>query len=266
MAIRINDDLRSFVSLGTQRATSVSEKLAEGKRITSAADDPSGVQIAKKLEILEDAARQGAVNLNDGISAVQIADQALSESSNNITRLRDIALQAQSGSVGPEEQAVLQEEYDAITTELSRTANNANFNEQALLSDDNAEIVVSDGGSGSGGQIEVPVSDQSAEALDLAGRDVSDAGTLAAIDRASEQVSQARSELGSATQSIESRIRSLKGSEENYAAGRSRIEDADIAELSAKRLKNQILQESGIATQAQAERLHAGAVLRLLEG
>ncbi len=266
MAIRINGSSNVIdLESAQQRLKSTFEKLTSGKRITRASVDASGMGIAQKLTALESAVRQGARNLNDGISVVRIADAALSETSNNLGRMRELAVQAQNGTLSSDQQAALQQEYDALASEVSRTAESTEFNDKQLLNGDlegAGAIELEDGVASA--DTEVAVSDQSAQALGVESLSITDPSALAAIDSAIQSVASSRASLGATEVRLESQVRSLQVAEENTAAARSRIEDADIASETALLTRDQILQQAGVATQIQARNLHAGAALRLL--
>lgn len=238
-----------------------SRTIATGKRITRAADDAAGLAIAQRFLADERSAAQGARNLNDGISVAQTAEAALSTTSDNLLRLRELTVQAQNGTLSEQDRAVIQQEYDQVAAEITRTAESTQFNGRTLLNGDlegSGVITLADGTGGE--QVRVEVEDQSAAALGVEGLSVSDPATVAAIDQAIDGVSASRADLGSAWNRIEHGLRSLQAAAESSAAARSRIEDADYAAATATATKNRILADGQIALAAQANASTASAL------
>ena len=109
------------------------ERSSSGFRINSAADDAAGLQISNRLGSQIDGLNQGNRNANDGISLAQTAEGALDEITNTFQRVRTLAQQASNGSNTDEDRVAIQEEIDALMTEVNRIASDTTFGGQNLL-------------------------------------------------------------------------------------------------------------------------------------
>jgi len=244
----------------TNRLNRSFEKLASGSRIPRASSDSAGLAISESLKALTASLEQGVRNLNDGISVTRIAEGALNESSNVLIRLRELSVQSQNGTLNTNQRAIIQDEFDHLTSQLSDISANTSFNGNTLL-DGSADIDIVDGSSG--GATTIRAGDQSASALGVGGLDASSGTTLAAIDQAIQNVSTARAALGSTENRLASQIRSQSVAIENTVAANSRIRDTDFASETSELVKNQILKQANLALRGQAD-VGARVALRLL--
>ena len=211
-----------------QRLGEASRQLSSLKRISSAADDPAGLSIATRLtaELKSlDAVQRG---IQDAVSLAQTAEGALGGTSDDVARIRELAVQAANGTLSDADRSAIQAEVDQIVAGIDRTAQQTEFNGQSLLNGDigpGSGVPVATSSDGSGETVEVE--DSSAAALGLSGIDVSN----------------------------------VAGAQ---AAARSGIEDADIAKAAANRVAARIQQDFAIAVRAQLNQ-NQGSVFRLLE-
>lgn len=275
MGLRINTNIASLEVQKNLRASSAQteaefSKLSSGKRITKSADDAAGLAIAKKLEADTRGLKMAGRNANDAISLVQVAEGSLNETSNILTRLRELSIQAGSDTVGEAERGYLSMEYEQLVQEADRISKTTNFNGRSLLKGEGALMQFQVGSqAGEDNQIEFDAgaTDASAESLGIGGstiRDKSDAlGNLGAIDAAIEKVSGFRANFGSIQSRLQSSINNLDVAVVNQEAARSRIEDVDVAESTAKLASAQIKNAAGMSTLTQANQLGQGA-LRLV--
>jgi flagellin len=241
-------------------------KLAAGKRITRAADDAAGLAIASRLGALAQSLQTGQRNLADGASIARTAEGALASTADSLARMRELAVQAQNGTLNASDRAALQEEYDQLAAEVTRVAEGTSWNGRALLNGDlsgSGAVQLADGQGGSGTKITIAVGDHRAAALGVAGLGVGDAATLGALDQALERVSASRAQLGAVSNRIEASSRSLAGAHESLEAARARIEDADVASQAAELTRQQILQRGQVSVLAHSLRGH-GSLVRLL--
>ncbi len=264
MSLSINANQGSDHSLrslddATQRLAEASKQLGSGKRIGSAADDPAGLSIATRLtaELKSlDAVQRG---IQDAVSLAQTAEGALAGTSDDVGRIRELAVQASNGTLSDADRSAIQAEVDQIVAGIDRTAQQTEFNGQSLLNGDigsGSGVPVATSSDGSGESVEVE--DSSAAALGLSGIDVSNvAGAQAAIAAAD-------SALGAVENRFAAAIRQVQVASENTAAARSGIEDADIAKAVAHQVAARIQQDFAIAVRAQLNQ-NQGSVFRLLE-
>ncbi|MCP4005292.1 MAG: flagellin FliC [bacterium] len=239
-------------------------QLSSLKRVNSASDDASALARSENLRAFERALAQGERNLNDGVSLTQTAESGLGQIGEQLSRLRELSVQAGSPVLDDTGRAALQSEADAITSEITRLSKATQFNGQGLLtgelSGSNA-VTLRDGSAE--GAIQLSIADSSADALGLAGFDVTDPASLENIDSAMTSINSSRAELGAFGNRLESGIHNLQAQRENTAAANSRLVDADVAKATAELAKNQVQQEFQIAVSAQANIL-SGAALHLL--
>src|SRR5690606_898401 len=244
---------RNLSTNSASLATTI-QRLSSGLRINSAEDDAAGLAIAQRMTTQVRGMEQAARNANDGISLAQTAEGALQEISNNLQRIRELAVQAANGTNSNEDKAALQKEVQQLKDEISRVIENTKFNGIHLLNTSGTVISIQVGANDTDhDKIDVTLNDIktalsgitsssfSVEAM-TAG---SGASNLSALDTALQSVNEARADLGAIQNRFSSAIANLQVSAENMAASRSRIQDADYAKETAELTRNQILQQAG---------------------
>ncbi len=249
------------------------QRLSSGLCINSAKDDAAGLAVSEgitsKIRGLDVAAR----NSNDGISLAQTAEAALGEITNNLQRIRELAVQSANGTLGDTERSYLQTEVDELTSEIKRIVDDTEFNGTKLFAaSGSVEIQV---GANSGEKIAVSTIDlTSLNAYGGAGQVVISAQASAeavldtditggGMDADISSVINARSQMGAVQNRFESVISNINSYKEGLQAARSRIMDTDYASTTAELARTQVLQQAGVAMVAQANQLPQG-VLRLL--
>jgi flagellin len=272
MGLRINTNVASQevqrnLRISTSQQEAEFSKLSSGKRITKAADDAAGLAIAKKLEADTRSMRVATRNANDGISLVQVAEGGLNETSSILTRLRELSMQAASDTIGDTERGFLSMEYEQLVQEADRISKVTNFNGKSLLKGEGGVYQLQVGSqAGADNMIEIDASlmDASSETLGISGstvRDKSDAvGNLERIDAAISRVSGYRAMFGSFQSRLQSAVNNLDTSIVNSESARSRIEDLDVAESTAKLVSAQVKNAAGTATLVQANQLGQSAM------
>lgn len=275
MGLRINTNTASQeVQRNLKATTSKQEaefaKLSSGKRITKSADDAAGLAIAKKIEAETRGLKVAGRNANDAISMVQVAEGGLNETSNILTRLRELSVQAASDTIGDAERGYLSMEYEQLVLESDRISKTTNFNGISLLNGEGDTLdfqVGTKAGDDHKISFEPSQADSSAETLGIGGTSIRSKGdardNLQVIDSAIQKVSGYRANFGSIQSRLQSTINNLDVSLVNQEAARSRIEDVDVAESTAKLASVQIQNAAGVATLSQANQLGSGA-LRLI--
>jgi flagellin len=272
VGLRINTNVASQevqrnLRISTAQQETEFSKLSSGKRITKAADDAAGLAIAKKLESETKSLRVASRNANDGISLVQVAEGGLNETSAILTRLRELSVQAASDTIGDAERSYLSLEYEQLVQEADRISKVTNYNGRSLLKGDGCSYTFQVGSNaGPDNQIEMDASqmDASAETLGIGGTNVRDksdaANNLERIDGAINRVSAYRAMFGSIQSRLQTAANSIDVSVVNQEAARSRIEDVDVAESTAKLASSQIKGAAGVSTLAQANQLGQSAM------
>jgi flagellin len=264
MSLRVNTNVEAFDAHRNLSTTQMSlsksmQKLSSGLRINSAADDAAGLAISEKMRSQINGTAQAQRNAMDGISLVQTAEGAYNEMHSILQRVRELAVQAQNGTLSSADTGAIDQEVGQLTAELTRIAGNTQFNSLAVLSGSFTLQVGAD--SGSGNQIAFSLT-----AITFTGiGSAASAGALSAIDTAITSVSSARSTLGAVQNRLEHAVSNLGVYQENISAAESRIRDVDIAAETVNFTKLQILSQSGIAMLAQANSA-PNNVLSLLRG
>jgi len=252
-------------------------RLSSGKRINSGADDAAGLGIADSLRANVRAIDQAVRNANDGISVAQIADGALQEITNLLTRAFTLAEEAATETVDDAGRTALHNEFTSIQAEIARIAQQTNFNGVALFTADglNGDLSVFVGDVSVASAITVNVATIETDGntvTDLGGVDLSEVSledaegaisALSTLKSALSAVSSSRAEIGAGMNRLQSAVAVLQTTSQNTQAAESTIRDANMAEEVANLTKYQILAQAGIAALSQAN-ANSQLVLALL--
>jgi len=125
-----------MLGITTSTQSKSTEKLSSGYKINRAADDAAGLSISEKMRKQIRGLTQASANANDGISAVQTAEGALSEVQDMLQRMNELAVKAANGTNSEDDRSYIQNEIDQLTTEIDRVAETTKFNETYLLKGD----------------------------------------------------------------------------------------------------------------------------------
>jgi flagellin len=264
MSLRVNTNIEAFDAHRnleqTQYALGKSmQKLSSGLRINSAADDAAGLAISEKMTAQINGTDQAQRNAMDGISLVQTSEGAYNEMHSILQRVRELAVQAQNGTLTSSDTAAIDQEVGQLTAELSRISSNTQFNGLAALSGTFTLQVGAD--QGAGNQISFSLTSVNFSNIGSAASSTA----ISAIDQAITDVSSARSTLGAIQNRLEDAVDNLGVYQENISAAQSRIRDVDVAAETVNFTKLQILSQSGTAMLAQANSAPQN-VLSLLRG
>jgi flagellin len=276
MGLRIKTNLASqmaqkSLSQATKNEGQALNKLSTGKRITKSADDAAGLAIATNINAQVKGLKQAKRNANDGISLVQVAEGGLQETTNILTRLRELSIQAASDTISDVERGFLDKEYQNLVEETDRIAQTTKFNGVNLINGEGKGDLDFHVGAFGGKENVVTFnsskSDASAETLGVSGTGVSskdDArSSIENVDKALESVSEYRADLGAVQSRLTSTVSNLSNQALNMDAARSRIEDVDMAEASAELASAKVIKAAGISTLAQSNNIPSSA-LRLI--
>jgi flagellin len=286
MAMTANRNLASaYNNLGTS-----TERLSSGLRINSAADDAAGLAIRELMRADIAALNQGVRNANDAISLIQTADGALQVIDEKLIRMKELAEQAATGTYNSDQRLIIDSEYQAMASEITRIASATDFNGIYLL---NGNLSGTHDGSGlnATGDLKVhfgpgndcsedyyylSIGNSTASALGLgtgaagtAGRSISTQQlaqtALDAIQNAIISKDKIRANLGAMQNRLENTITNLEIQAENLQASESRISDVDVATEMTQFVRYQILAQSATAMLAQANSLPKMA-MNLIQG
>lgn len=243
-------------------------KLSSGFRITKAGDDAAGLAISSNLQAQIRSYNQASRNASDGVSLIQTAEGSLNESTNILSRLRELSSQSASAGVGNTERGYIQNEVTQLISEVDRIANSTEFNGQALLnSATTLTFQVGIRNVAANDRIAVSTVNATSASLGINSLSLSTQSgaqqALATIDTAIDSINSNRATLGAAGNRFTSALNSIQIQSTNISAANSRIRDVDVAEESSKLSRSQILLQAGVATLSQANQVPQIA-LRLL--
>lgn len=273
MGLRINTNVASINAQRNLRSTGLSlnkayEQLSSGYRINRAGDDAAGLAISEHLRAQIKGLGQAERNAQDGISLVQIAEGGLSEVSNIMIRLRELAVQAASDTIGPTERKFLNVEFEQLVSEIDRIANSTEFNSVKLLNGTGAVLDIQIGTRNDPTSdrltFDASAADANVAALGLNLASVADKissqNSLAAIDQAIQTVSGIRADFGALQNRLQSTVNNIAVSVENLSAANSRVRDADVAATTAELTRSNILMQAGTSVLAQANQSTTSAL------
>ena len=284
MAIRIFNNIASsnaqrILGVNNQRLATSIERISTGIRINKGADDAAGLAISEGLRSDIRALRQATRNANDGISLINVTEGALNEQSGILIRLRELASQAATGTVGSTERGTIQLEFSALRNELTRISQTTEFNGIALLdgglasstsSSNNIMIQIGiDNSENSRLNLNSAINLAAVDAstLKIAALSVTGASealtALNEINNAIGSVTAARGKVGAVQNRLQRSVSALAITAENLQAAESSIRDADIASEIAELTRNQILVQTSTAMVGQSN-LIPQSVLQLL--
>lgn len=264
----INNISSNYInSSATQSLNSSQSSLASGQRINSAADDAAGLQIANRLTSQIDGNGQAVANSMSGISVTQIAQGGLESINNDLSSLRELAIQAGNGIYSDSDRQALQQQANALLENIQGTIGSTTFAGQELLSNDgNLDFQV---GADTESTLGVPTSDVSStlSSNGLFAFDITNPASLStaidAVDSSIESIGSLQADYGAVQNAFSSRVDTLLENQANESAARSRIQDADFAATVSQQIAADILERSSVAVQAQAN-VDAGRSLNLL--
>lgn len=293
MGLRIQTNVQSINAQrslvgATQSHSTAMERLSSGFRINRAADDAAGLAISEKLKASLRGLSVAKRNASDGISLVQTAEGGMNEVGNILSRLRELAVQGASDTIGNSERGFLNKEFMQLKDEIDRISYATDYNGTLLMT---GEKQGPEGMTSNSNKqpLEIQVSknwfkevdgDKEAPAVDVIridlrkmdlttdtglglGKAATEGGTrvdtkedsqnsLTVLDAAIQTVSGHRADLGAIQNRLSSSINSLGIQMENYAAANSRIRDTDFADETAKMTQAEIIKQAGVSVLAQA--------------
>ena len=254
------------------------ERLSSGLRINSAADDAAGLAIRELMRTDIAALQQGVRNANDAISLIQTADGALGIIDEKLTRMKELAEQAATGTYDSTQRLMIESEYQAMASEITRIANATDYNGIHLLDGNLSSDTHVGTTMAASGKLKVhfgtandsaedyyyiKIGTSTASALGVGNQAVGTEGltvstqdaaqkALVAINNAVVSKDKIRAHLGALQNRLENTISNLSTQTENLQAAESRISDVDVATEMTKFVRNQILTQSSVAMLSQA--------------
>ncbi len=276
MALVINHNLMAmsaarYLGVAYNRLSVSVARLSSGLRINSASDDAAGLAIREMMRTDIRVLNQGVRNANDALSLIQTADGALSVIDEKLTRMKELAEQAATGTYTEAQRLIMDSEYQAMASEITRIANATDFNGVYLLNGSLAgsgmKIHFGTGNSSAEDYYYIKIGNATASALGVgnelaAGTAGSTISTQAAAQQALEAIDDAiatkdniRANLGALANRLANTVSNLTIQAENLQAAESRISDVDVATEMTEFVRNQILTQAAVAMLAQANAL-----------
>ena len=258
------------------------KRLSTGLRVNSAADDAAGLAIRELMRTDITALQQGVRNANDAISLIQTADGALGVIDEKLTRMKELAEQAATGTYDSTQRLMIESEYQAMASEITRIANSTDFNGIHLLNGNLSSSTHNGAGMTSTGKMKIhfgtandsaedyyyiQIGASTASALGVGNQATSysttaDARTVSTQAQAQKALlgltnavvskDKIRAHLGALQNRLENTISNLTTQSENLQAAESRISDVDVATEMTSFVRNQILTQSAVAMLSQA--------------
>jgi len=285
MAVRIFNNIPSLnaqriLGINNARLAQSVERISSGIRINKGADDAAGLAISEALRSDIRALRQAVRNANDGVSLINVTEGALNESAGILIRLRELASQAATGTVGSTERQTIQLEFTALRSEIDRISATTEFNGQKLVDGSlasgvsPANHILIQVGIDSTAESRIDLNTQvdlnamTSTGLNIHTLSVTSAGAaltaLEEMNTAIGVITQGRGKIGAVQNRLVRTISNISIAVENLTAAESAIRDADIAEEVALLTRNQILVQAATAMVGQAN-LIPQSVLQLLQ-
>jgi flagellin len=283
MSLVINHNLMAMnaarnlgVSYGNLETST--RRLSSGLRITQSSDDAAGLAVRELMRSDISSLQQGIRNANDAISLIQTADGALGVIDEKLIRMKELAMQASTGTYNSDQRLIIDSEYQAMASEITRIASSTDFNGIYLLNGALSSSTHDGSGLKSTGKLKVhfgtgndsaedyyyvQINSATASALGVglgatgtAGRSISTQQlaqqSLDVLNKAIISKDKIRANLGSLQNRLENTVTVLEIQAENVQAAESRISDVDVATEMTEFVRNQILTQSAVSMLAQA--------------
>ncbi len=264
MSTVINTNVQSLIAanalkVNNRTMSQAMQQLASGQRINSASDDAAGLAISQSMGAQIRSLNMAVRNANDGISMAQTAEGSLVEVSNMLQRMRELAVQASTGTLSSAQRGYLDDEFQALNDQITSTVTNTMWNGISVLG---SSVMTSSGG------IDIQVGADSGQTISVVGGSLdaiassnfsggitttSDASSmLSTIDDALVAVNTARASLGAVVNQLTSAADNLTNVSQNLSESRSRVLDTDYAAATTELARSMIIQQAGTAVLAQA--------------
>ncbi|HUW60220.1 MAG TPA: flagellin [Candidatus Bathyarchaeia archaeon] len=259
MGLRINTNIPALntarmLGRSTNALNQSLQRLSSGLRINRAADDAAGLAVAEGFRSQVRGTQVAQRNAQDGVSLVQTAEGALSETTNILQRVRELAVQAANGTQSDSNRAAMDGEVAQLLAQINSIAFDTEFNGIRVLSV--AQTVTLQAGAMTSQTLTITMGGATSNNLGVSAIRVTSmalaVAAISTIDRAIQSVTTLRSSLGAYQNRLEFTINTLAIQEENSAAAESAIRDANIATETIAFTRNQILVSAGTSVLAQA--------------
>jgi len=266
---------QNVMTKNTRSMSATMEQLSTGNRINSAKDDAAGLAIGQSQTSQIRGLNQAVRNLNDGVNLLQTAEGALTETTNMLQRMRELAVQSASGTYSTTQRSYLATEFLALGSQIEKIASETTWNGYTVLTGTTGGTTTGtfsfQSGQTSGQTIDVAIGAMTLSALGITATNAAGISTaasasaaIASIDSAINTVNSQRATIGAAVNRMTYAADNLTNISANTSASRSTIMDTDYATASTNLSKSQIIQQAATAMLAQANQ-QPQSVLSLLK-
>ena len=265
---------QNAMKVNARNMSTTMEQLSTGTRINSAKDDAAGLAIGQNMTAQVRGLNQAVRNLNDGVNLLQTAEGALTETTNMLQRMRELAVQSASGTYSNTQRSYLAVEFNALGSQIEKIASETTWNGYTVLTGTTGGTTAGtfsfQSGQTSGQTIDVAIAGMGLTGLSMTAAAVgvstaaSASAAIATIDAAISTVNSQRATIGATINRMTYAADNLTNISANTSASRSTIVDTDYAAASTALSKNQIIQQAATAMLAQANQ-QPQSVLSLLK-
>ena len=265
---------QAALAKNSRAMSSAMEQLSSGVRINSADDDAAGMAIGNSMTAQVRGLNQAVRNLNDGVNLLQTAEGALTETTNMLQRMRELAVQSASGTYSTTQRSYLATEFNALGSQIDKISSETTWNGYTVLTGTTGGTTTGtfsfQSGQTSGQTIDVAIAGMGLTGLSMTAAAVgvstaaSASAALATIDAAITTVNSQRATIGAAVNRMTYAADNMTNVSANVSASRSTIMDTDYATASTNLSKAQIIQQASTAMLAQANQ-QPQTVLALLK-
>ena len=266
---------QTAMTVNARNMSTTMEQLSTGTRINSAKDDAAGLAIGQNMTSQVRGLNQAVRNLNDGVNLLQTAEGALTETTNMLQRMRELAVQSASGTYSTTQRSYLAVEFLALGSQIEKIASETTWNGYTVLTGTTGGTTAGtysfQSGQTSGQTIDVAIGAMTLSALGITATSAAGISTaasasaaIASIDSAISTVNSQRATIGATINRMTYAADNLTNISANTSASRSTIVDTDYAAASTALSKNQIIQQAATAMLAQANQ-QPQSVLSLLK-
>lgn len=273
MGLTVNTNMSSMIAQKSlnqaqNQLSTTLNRLATGLRVNSAKDDAAGLAISEGMNSRIRGLNQAARNGNDGISLIQTAESGMNQVLSLGQRMRELAVQASTGTYQPSDLTNLDTEFQSLKDEVDRIVSVTDFNGQSVLGGGTVSIQVGSQNTAND-RLTVTLTDSDTTALAINASDItSNANAQSAItslDTAITTITTGLAQLGANQSNLEAAVSANEDRVMTLNGARSRIVDTDFAAESANLAKFQILTQTGAAMLSQANS-SGQIVLGLIKG
>jgi len=265
---------QAALAKNSRAMSSAMEQLSTGSRINGADDDAAGMAIGNSMTAQVRGLNQAVRNLNDGVNLLQTADGALTETTNMLQRMRELAVQSASATYSTTQRAYMATEFNALGSQIDKIASETTWNGYTVLTGTTGSTSTGtftfQSGQTSGQTIDVSITSMTLTAFSMTATAVgistvaSASTAISQIDSAINLVNSQRATIGAAVNRLTYAADNMTNISANVSASRSTIVDTDYATASTNLSKAQIIQQASTAMLAQANQ-QPQTVLALLK-